>query len=266
MNKKAFRLIAIFLAICVLHTFVSCGGKKTENDTLPKVESQDSKLLPRSVQLSVFSSMPVEGDNADFFRISGPNGSDTITLTGKPDDTSSMGRGSIKANIDLSILKSLNDEVYQWGNYSGLKLTLLDEDHEEITSLSLSDTDKKLVETELAKSKTGTVNVIFKTNAFSREYNKVFDMAKYVRLEGATFTGKKAHDKEVAAEEAKALKEAKASESKSSSSSSSSYDSDYDDGDSGEKSRWQKIKDKTKEKTKALKEKATEKLDDWLDR
>lgn len=266
MTKSVLKVSLLAILMTGSMTFVSCKGKKAaETD---EVTEQESKVADRSVDVSIFSSMPVDGANADYFSISGPNGSSTVKLTGTPDDESYSGnKGIVKATIDVSVLKSLNDEVHEWGGYSGPKLVILDENHEEITKLSIAKTDKQLLEAELAKPTPGKVSVIFKTDVYDKEYNKIFDKAKYVQLQGLEMKGKKEAEREEKMAEAEREKaraaEAKASKSSVSSSSSSDDDDDYDDP--GEKSRWQKVKDKVKDKTQGIREKATEKLDEWLD-
>lgn len=264
MKKLLFRIAVVAVAFAGMTTVMSCGGKK-DNDKEEETaveKTVESKYEPKTLSVEIFSAMPVKGDKASYFSFSGPDDANTITLTGGPSDNEYSSFGVIKATVDLNVLKSFSDKIHSWDNYSGLELNILDENHEEIATLSMNSTDKDLLEAELAKPKPGTISLIFKKEVYGKDYEKIFNKAKYVQIEGADWEG----EKEYAREQAKVEKESAVSSSSSDSKSSSSRDDDDDDDDDGKESRWKRMKEKTKEKTKELKEKATEKIDQWLDR
>ena len=269
MKKSA--LFLVFLTICVSVSFSlsSCGNKKANEEEKEAVE--ESKIENRTVDLSIFSAMPLNGDQAEYFSFSTPDSSQVIKLMGvvENDESTISRKGMIKADIQISIVKPLNDEILEWTSYPGPKLAILDENHEELVSLSLNKTDREILENELAKPQPGSVNVIFKIDEYENNYNNILNKAKYVQLKGLDFKTKSEQIKEEKEREAELAKEEReARKAEAAAASSSSYDSDdedYDD-DPGEKTRWQKVKDKVKDKTKDIREKATEKIDEWLDR
>lgn len=270
MKKSA--LFLAFLTICISASFSlsSCGNKKANEEEKEAVE--ESKIENRTVDLSIFSAMPLNGDQAEYFSFSAPDSSQVIKLMGVVDNEESTisSKGTIKADIQISIVKPLNDEIVEWTSYSGPKLAILDENHEELVSLSLNKTDREILQKELEKAQPGSVNLIFKTEEYEKNYNNIFNKAKYVQLKGLDFKTKSEQIKEEKEREAELAKEEReARKAEAASPSYSSYDSDddedYDDAPGG-KTRWQKVKDKVKDKTKDIREKATEKIDEWLDR
>lgn len=271
--KKFLQIILMTFTVLSFVYLTSCGGKNKEKgieeDTM--VETQKETIEPRTIQVQLLPEMPVKGDQADYFTFTAPNGSDTITVTGTPPDESSYSSaGTIKVVLNLTVNKSLNDKVYDLHRIS---LHFLDEDREDIGSLSMNSTDKELVIAELEKATPGTISITFKDSEYERSYNKIFDKAKYIRIEGVEFESEKEHAreeavkaKEEAAAERAAAREARSSERSSYSDDSSDDDSDYDDNDRKSMKRaYKKAKEKISTKAKDLKEKAAEKLNDWLD-
>lgn len=249
---------ALFLGMGVL--MVSCGGGNKSSDENGTEQSSDMEnkkgLNPETVQLKVFSQMPIKGDQADYFTIEEPE-SGTVTVTGTPDESYSS-RGIVRCELNLRVNKKFNDKVYKLGGYNGLSMHFLDEDKEDIGEIYISNTDKELLEAELQKSNPGVVSVIFKDDVYESTYKKIFENARYVRLEDADITGVKEHEREMAMSER--------SERRSSGSSVDSDDS-YELDDSEEKDskfektkeKAQELKEKTKEKAKELTEKTKEK-------
>ena len=288
MKRKILTYSLVFSVAALLPIATSCKKKKVDDQEAEKTEKAEKKNVePKTIQVEVFTAMPVKGDQADYFSISGPDGANTITVTGTPDPEAYSPRGIIKMEVDLSVLKPLNDQVYEIGDGSPLKFRFLDADREELSYISVGKTDMELIAAELEKATPGTITVILKTDEYERSYNEFFEKAKYVRLENAEIEGVKEHEREEKMAEAERKKEERAAEaerrreeraaaasssssSRSSSYSSSSSDDDYDDYDDDDrtsmKKALKKAGKKVSEKAKSVKDKAAEKLNDWLDR
>ena len=267
MKKNFYSVFMSLFILGSLAVFASCSGKKdqVEKEDTATVQ-EEPKIKDESTTVEIFNSMPVKGDQADYFRLSGPEGSDTLTVTGVPDGKGISSRGDVRVEAQLTITKSLNDKVERLGD---LSLMFLDANHKEITSISLTSADKDVVQAELEKGQPGTVTVIFSSTKFDNYYNQIFTEAKYVQLVGADVTGVQQTERERKAEKAKAAAE-EAKSAATSSYSYSSYDSDDDDGYDDDdpksmKNAYRKAKEKVSTKAKDLKEKAAEKLNNWLD-
>ena len=278
MKKTLVSLFFLLIAVCSLGAFSSCGkGKNKETET------KEKKVNAESIDVEIFAAMPVKGDRAEYFAISGPGGVNTVKITGTPKDDGYIESGEVRIAVDLTIQKGFDEGIGSLGN---LGLMLLDDNHEQIATINLSSADKDVVKAELEKETPGTINVVFSENAYDSEYNMIFKKAKFIQLVNADFTSEKeleeqakAAEAEKAAAEKVAKKEAAEAEAaaqtytaSTSSSSSSSYDDeddtdDYDDVDDSKsmKAAYKKAKKKVSSKAKDLKEKAAEKLNNWLD-
>ena len=267
MNRNALvsvLLLTMTAACALMSSCRSSGSDNKETDSSGVIESKPC-IEPKSVEVEIFPEMPVKGEDADYFSISGPDGANTITIKGAPSEDSYTGsRGTIKFEIYLTVLKKFNDEIDRLGDYNGMTFHILDEDREEVSYFTVGDTDMELITAELGKSTPGTVTLIVKTDAYERSYNEFFRKAKYIRLENADIEGKKESEREVA------KRERSSSSVTSQAYSNNDDDDDYaygnsDSDDEEDRKSMKTVWKKVGKKAKAVKEKAAEKINDWLD-
>lgn len=267
MKKLLSKYIVVCVAVCLSALCIGCGksGSKVMPKEQPEEEQTKVTLEPQTKDISLFYALPVEGEDSKYFSISGPGDMEIVKLVGTPLESDSyMPQGVIKANVEIRISRRFADGFHAWKDYPGLQLVILNEDHEKIATLDMSETDAKLIEKEFAKKLPAPVNVVFKETEFADSYKSIMTEATYYQLIGASIISEKEYQAE------QTTRETSVTIGNSDNSSSDSYDiddSDDDDSDNATtKSRWQKIKEKTKKKTRELKEKATEKIDEWLDK
>lgn len=279
MKRKIFTYSILLAAAAAMPFMISCKGKKTDDTA---TETTKKTVAPQSIQVEIFSPMPVKGDDSEYFSIAGPNESAMITVTGTPDTTGFSPKGIVRFDIDLTVLKRYNDKIHKLGSYNGMSFSFLDEDHEEVATLNISKTDMEVIVAELGKDNPGTVSLKVKDDMYERSYNEFFQKAKYIRLEDADIESETEYEgrsssvtkTSVSSSSSSSYDDDDDSYSSSSSSSSSSSDSDYDDSDDSDdsddrtsmKAALKKAGKKVSSKTKDLKDKAAEKLNDWLDR
>ena len=265
-SSNAVLSLTTALGLCMIFSICSCGSKNSK-------EKDEKTFQERSVEVPLFAEMPVKGDNAEYFTIVYPEGKESIMVKGIPGESSML--ADVKAEVLVKVNKKFDDEIISFGS-NGLTLHLLDEDHEDLGHLRMSKADREVLEKELGKDEPGTVKIIFKDSFFSSNYDEIFEKAKYIRIEDADLKGKSEYESERARVE---------KESSSNSSSYSTGDDDYESGsgryesadepdDDGYddddprsmKTAYKKAKSKVSSKAKDLKEKAAEKINDWLDR
>lgn len=232
---KVIKMAAIALAATAL---VACSGKK---ETSQKYE--DKIVEERTAELQVLSGASVTGDDADYFSISGPNGSQTVTLTGTPDKEHSNefnGEGDLSITVDITITKAYPEAIHDVNRHDFV-IEVLDASNEKVTELYMSDVDADNLLAELKKPAPGTVSITYTGSASDESYYEIFEKAKTIRLTKAeVFTeaqykgsGSSSSDDEGVAGDDSYDSSDDAEESVSSSSSSSNeWDSILDDFDS----------------------------------
>ncbi|MDE6297104.1 MAG: hypothetical protein K2L89_04585 [Muribaculaceae bacterium] len=181
MKKILFSIVTtVVLATCM----ASCGGKKSDNEN-STVNVEKDTVTERSKYIPFLSALPIEGEDASYFKVYSEYFTDNVDIIGTPDPENPE-KGIIRAKVKLKVKEQFKD-LKDFGTIPPMALYFLNEDKETISSLRLemSDTDQEIILAELRKPKPGTVDVTYKGDYYADSYNKIFDQAEFLQIQGA---------------------------------------------------------------------------------
>lgn len=165
---------------------VSCGGnKKVEEE---KVKEEVLPVEAKTVKLSPFPGSAALGDDTQYFTFTGEDGEADITLTGTPEEVGEYApkaSGTIKAVVKIKI-KPMPEKMHGFASSPTLPLYIFNEDKEQPDGhcrLEMVRADADALEALVKEGKGGEITVIYKYEAYEDTYNKIFDEAKYYRIE-----------------------------------------------------------------------------------
>lgn len=272
--KKLIQCFALSALASFTLAAVSCGSDKKEK----KEVSDEPQLEARTADVQVYAATPIKGDDAEYFSIVDDEGNSVIKLNGIIEKGDYSTDCIVKATLDIKLVKKYPSKIHGFDAYSPLEMVLLNEDKEEIETLTLSEPDRDALLAELAKPNPGTLNVSYKGKVYKDKYNKVFDTVKYFYLKDSKIESEDEYNKRYNTSSSTSDDSSSSSSSVSSGSSSSSYSGSYDDDDDDDdgddtESKMDRLKEKAKDlgskakdKAKELGSKAKEKADELKDK
>lgn len=166
---------------------VACGGKdkKDGNDSAnSSAAEEDVKIEARTVNVTAYPNLPIEGESAEYFKFEGENGPE-ITLTGTPKESGNSGEVIAKVKITYTA----PDEPI-WGLYSTprLPLSVLDAKGENISNshiLHMVPADASALDQKIKNGEDFSMVVTYTGDLYSTTYNKLFDEGKHIQMQSA---------------------------------------------------------------------------------
>lgn len=181
MKKILFMIVStLVLTTCV----TSCGGNKSSNDDSTSFAEKDT-VSERTITIPFLSALPIEGDDASYFEVTGEDDTENVVVIGTP-DSEDVEEGTIRAKVKIDVKKQFKN-LKGFARFPVMPLYFLNEDKEEISYLriEMSKTDQDIILAELKKPNPGVVEITYKSDFYSDSYNKIFDEAKYVQIKSA---------------------------------------------------------------------------------
>ena len=262
------KILSVIRATLYTLCLIALGACSCNNGK-GKESREKEKLEPKTVEVQILGSMPVKGRDAEYISFTGPEGTSTLVLNGKQDESSKyFVEGIVRTEIEMKINKPFPDKIHDFAGYPKWVMRVLDEDMEELATLEMSKTEMDIIKSELEKAEPGTLKIVYKDDMRADDYNELFAKAKYVFIEGVEIQGEKEYAETRKPKKDKSTTEptedTSVKESRKTSSKSVSKDDDDEEYDeSAEKLK--SVKQKAKDKYKKIKDKTLDKLNEWLD-
>lgn len=214
MKFLKFMSLAAFSAL-----LVACGGKGKVADN-EELTDDDPTVEAAEVTLAPMPNMQIEGDNAEYFTITGEDGQSEIKLIGEPDADGKKGTLRATAVIKVYQNKTPDEPMHGMNSFPVLPLYIYNADKEMpggYFRLTMSKPDEEALGALVKSGKPGEITVNYKEDVSGKDYNEIFGTGAYYTMSGARVITVKEHEENRSA----------------SSSSSSSYDGGYviDDDD-----------------------------------
>lgn len=177
---KAIKFLSIAAIALML---ASCGGKDKKEATSATTEPEE-KVEAQTATVPFLSTLPIEGDQADYFAATGADGTENVVLTGTPEEDAT--KGTIRATVKIEVKKQF-PKLKGFAVFPPMTLYFLNADKGEIQScrLELSKPDQEAILAELKKATPGSIEVSYSGEFYASDYNSIFKDVKYVQIQSA---------------------------------------------------------------------------------
>ena len=190
------KILKLGVLILLGFTMGSCGGNQKA------VETEREKVAPVEAKTAILEPYPgsaVLGDYAKYFTFTGENGEADITLQGIPlevEEFSSMARGTIKAVVKIKI-DPMPEKMHGFASVPLIPLYIFNGDKEQpggSCRLEMVDADESALEALIKEGKGGEITVTYKQDFYDETYDKIFEEAKYYRIESVNLRTEREHN------------------------------------------------------------------------